>query len=80
MYKEALMKIVPFFVMSEVTLMVCWFYRAAQILCKFCQVCLVTHFQCHLMVHVMSAIQQYAVVVEERSIAVNEEAPTGVKQ
>ena len=25
MYKEALMKIVPFLVMPEVTLMVCWF-------------------------------------------------------
>jgi len=30
-------------------------YRAAQILCKFCQVHLVRHF-CHLMVHMMSVM------------------------
>ena len=60
--------------------MLCWFYRATQILCKFCQVRLVRRPQHHLMVHVMSAVQQAAVVVEEGFMAVNEEAPSGIKQ
>ena len=60
--------------------MLCWFYRAAQILCTFCQVRLVRRSQHHLMVHVMSAVQQAAVVVEEGFMAVNEEAPIGIKQ
>jgi hypothetical protein len=38
---------------QKVTLMLCWFYRAAQILCKFCPVRLVRHSQHHLIVHMM---------------------------
>jgi len=61
MYKEAavlspLINILAFFVMTEVTLMLCWFYRAAQILCTLCHLCVVRCFQHHLMVCVISAI------------------------
>ena len=46
-YYQLWWKCIPFLVMTEVTLMLCWFYRAAQILCTFCPVHLVGHTQLH---------------------------------
>jgi len=52
---SAMMKVCTV-VITEVILMLCWFYRAALILCTFCQVCLLSHMQQHLMVRVILAI------------------------
>jgi len=62
MYKEPallslLMTVCMFLVITEVTLMLFWFYRAAAILCSFCLVHPVTQMQ-HLMVCVILAIQK----------------------
>jgi len=47
---SALMKVCRFLVITGVTLMLCWFYRAARILCTFRKVCLASHMQQHLVV------------------------------
>ena len=55
-YYQLWWKCIPFLVVTEVTLMLWLFYRAAQILCKFCQVRLVRHFQHHLIVRMVLVV------------------------